>query len=112
MHAPDVSSVSNGFHSDNAAQLDLGFAERRVSVLTRDEEVALPTSIVKRDGRIVSFDPTRIEHALSRCFAALGREPYTPIPELALRVVNIMCARPGQPSVEAVQDAVELTLQA
>src|SRR5207244_9585359 len=60
----------------------------------------------------VSFDPMRIERALSRCFAALGRQPYTPIAELALRVVNIMSARPGQPTVEIVQDAVELTLQA
>src|SRR5262245_11561725 len=112
MHALEMSPASNGFDSDSAAQLDLGFAERRVSVLTDVADVALPTTIVKRDGRVVSFDPTRIEHALGRCFAALGREPYTPIAELALRVVNIMSARPGQPSVEAVQDAVELTLQA
>ncbi|MCA1645713.1 MAG: recombinase [Chloroflexi bacterium] len=79
---------------------------------TEIEEIALPTSIVKRDGRRVAFDPTRIERALSRCFAALGRQPYTAIAELALRVVNIMSARPGQPTVEIVQDAVELTLQA
>src|SRR5579859_4374416 len=98
----------------SAAQLDLGFAQRRVSVIDRAEieEIALPTTIVKRDGRLVAFDPMRIERALSRCFAALGRQPYTAIPELALRVVNIMSARPGQPSVEVVQDAVELTLQA
>src|SRR4051794_23817644 len=112
MHVLDMSPVANGHDSDSAAQLDLGFAERRISVLTDVADVALPTTIVKRDGRIVTFDPGRIEFALSRCFAALGREPYTPISELALRVVNIMCARPGQPAVEAVQDAVELTLQA
>jgi ribonucleoside-diphosphate reductase alpha chain len=104
---------SNG-HSGltSAAQLGFGFAERRVSVLHGVEEVALPTTIVKRDGRIVPFDPMRIERAISRCFAALGRQPFTPIPELAVRVVNIMSARLGQPSVEVVQDAVELTLQA
>jgi ribonucleoside-triphosphate reductase len=113
MAASDLSVSSNGVHSDSsAAQLDLGFAERRVSVMTGTEEVALPTTIVKRDGRVVPFDPFRIEKAISRCFVALGREPYTPIAELALRVVNIMSARPGQPSVELVQDAVELTLQA
>ncbi|HEY3058434.1 MAG TPA: ATP cone domain-containing protein [Chloroflexota bacterium] len=111
MQTLDVSHVSNGFHTDSAAQLDMEFAGR-VRVLTREDEVALPTTIVKRDGRIVTFDPQRIEFALSRCFSALGKEPYTPIAELALRVVNIMCARPSQPSVEAVQDAVELTLQA
>src|SRR5919198_1906814 len=111
MHLPDVSSASNGLHSDSAAQLDMEFAGR-VSVLTRDEEIALPTTIVKRDGRVVPFEPGRIERAISRCFAALNKQPYTPIAELALRVVNIMSARPGQPTVEAVQDAVELTLQA
>src|SRR5919204_5151563 len=118
MHGSDADAVhsSNGTHlltqPTPAAQLDLGFAERRVSVLAGVEEIALPTTITKRDGRIVPFDPMRIERALSRCFAALGRQPYTPIAELALRVVNIMSARRGQPTVEAVQDAVELTLQA
>lgn len=94
------------------AQLGLGFAERRVSVLDRVEDIALPGSIVKRDGRVVTFDPMRIERAIARCFSALDREPYTPIAELTLRVVNIMSARAGQPTVEIVQDAVELTLQA
>src|SRR6202165_3589888 len=111
----DALHSANGLNGlASAAQLDLGFAQRRVSVLDRDEieEIALPTSIVKRDGRVVGFDPMRIERAISRCFAALGRQPYTAVPELALRVVNIMSARVGQPTVELVQDAVELTLQA
>lgn len=121
MHAADPSAISsNGSHDGaEAAQLDLTFAERRAQVLDEEGDAALaqgdvvmPTAIVKRDGRIVPFDPTRVERALGRCFAALGREPYTHIAELALRVVNIMCARRGQPTVEAVQDAVELTLQA
>jgi ribonucleotide reductase class II len=116
MHGPDADAIhSNGvIRTESAAQLDMDYAQRRVSVIdgVRVDEVILPTSIVKRDGRIVPFDPMRIERAISRCFAALGRTPYTPIPELALRVVNIMSARPGQPTVELVQDAVELTLQA
>jgi ribonucleoside-diphosphate reductase alpha chain len=117
MHGSDVEAIQTSTGLDDiasAAQLDLGFAQQRLKLLDSAtiDEVALPTTIVKRDGRIVFFDPVRIEHALSRCFAALGRTPYTPIPELALRVVNIMSARPGQPTVELVQDAVELTLQA
>ena len=112
MHGSDDDAVHSSNGTAAAAQLDLGFAERRVSVLTRVDEIALPTTITKRDGRIVPFDPMRIERALARCFAALGREPYTPIVELAVRVVNIMSARQGQPTVEIVQDAVELTLQA
>src|SRR6266851_297285 len=111
----DNGHSANGLNGlASAAQLDLDFARRGVSVLERldIEEIALPATIVKRDGRIVFCDPMRIERALSRCFAAQGRQPYTPIAELALRVVNIMSARPGQPTVEIVQDAVELTLQA
>ena len=117
MHGSDAEAIHslNGLNGvASAAQLDLGFAERRVGVLdhARADDIALPTTIVKRDGRIVTFDPARIERAIGRCFAALGRESYTPIPELALRVINIMSARAGQPTVEIVQDAVELTLQA
>lgn len=109
MHGSDAEAI----HSSNGiAQLDLAFAERGHSVHADDVEIALPVTIVKRDGREVAFDPMRIERAISRCFAALGRTPYTPIPELALRVVNIMSARRGRPTVEIVQDAVELTLQA
>jgi ribonucleoside-diphosphate reductase alpha chain len=110
MHGSDAEA--NGLVSPGIAQLDMAFADRRRSVLYGIEEVALPTTITKRDGREVPFDPMRIERAISRCFAALGRTPYTPIPELAVRVVNIMSARRGRPSVEIVQDAVELTLQA
>ena len=109
MHGSDAEAIPS---SNGVAQLDLAFATRRQSVLSGVEEIALPTTIIKRDGREVPFDPMRIERAMSRCFAALGRTPYTPIPELAVRVVNIMSARPGQPTVEIVQDAVELTLQA
>ncbi len=124
MHTVDPETVHlNGNGSDGhskAAQLDLTFAERRTEALQSpqdiqaltEEEVALPTEIVKRDGRVVVFDPARIERAITRCFQGLGREPYTPVSELTLRVVNIMSARRKSPTVEAVQDAVELTLQA
>ena len=92
MHGSDAEAIhsSNGVAS---AQLDLDFAARHRSVLNGIQEVTLPTTIVKRDGRVVLFDPMRIERAISRCFAALGRTPYTPIPELALRVVNIKIGR-------------------
>jgi ribonucleoside-triphosphate reductase (thioredoxin) len=131
MHAADPSSAHpNGSNPDlaptpvpepDATQLDLTFAERGLQVRDGEtgsgseaevDEVVMPTTIVKRDGRQVPFDPGRIERAISRCFAALGRQPYTPVAELALRVINIMSARRGTPTVEAVQDAVELTLQA
>jgi ribonucleoside-diphosphate reductase alpha chain len=77
-------------------------------------DVVLPTTIVKRDGRIVPFDLERIEQALTRCFASFDRTPSTPVDELALRVVNILAAKSNgeAPTVEGVQDIVEMVLQA
>jgi len=76
--------------------------------------LTIPDTIVKRDGRVVPFDIERIENAVARCFASFGRTPETPIPELAKRVVNIMAAKSNGklPTVEGVQDIVEMVLQA
>src|SRR3954464_14089926 len=77
-------------------------------------EIVTPTSIVKRDGRVVPFDVDRIADALARCFAAFDRTPATPVDELAHRVVNIVAAKASgePPTVEGVQDIVEMVLQA
>ncbi|MEI6179287.1 MAG: ATP cone domain-containing protein [Chloroflexales bacterium] len=74
----------------------------------------LPKTIVKRDGRVVPFDVERIAHVLTRCFGSLSRTPQVTIPELAQRVMNIIAAKThGQaPTVEGVQDIVEMVLQA
>jgi ribonucleoside-diphosphate reductase alpha chain len=81
--------------------------------VTRDG-LTPPSTIVKRDGRIVAFDIERIENALTRCFASFNRKPHTPTPELARRVVNIIAAKStgDSPTVEGVQDIVEMVLQA
>ena len=42
-------------------------------------EIVPPTSIVKRDGRIVPFDVERIENALTRCFAGFDATPATSV---------------------------------
>ena len=73
-------------------------------------QVALPATIVKRDGREVSFEMGRIRRALERCFAAIDREPYTSLDELTLRAVNAISAALTEPTVEKIQDIVELTL--
>ncbi|MBL8092689.1 MAG: hypothetical protein JNL73_00880 [Anaerolineales bacterium] len=75
------------------------------------EVMAMPAYVVKRDGRVVSFDITRIENALQKCFASVGHKPITPIADIAKQVVNIVGARFEQPSVEQVQDIVEMVLQ-
>jgi len=74
--------------------------------------VAVPTTVIKRDGREVPFDVKRIENALSRCFTSLGYKSKTPISELAQQAVNIIAAKFQQPAVEQVQDIVEMVLQA
>lgn len=71
-----------------------------------------PFRIVKRDGRLVPFDPDRPIHALERCFAALGHQPATPINWITLAAVNIVSAAGPTPSVEHMQDAVEKALLA
>jgi ribonucleoside-triphosphate reductase len=82
-----------------------------------EPDFPIPPSIVKRDGRLVPFEIERIEVALGKCFAGLEREPSVPAAELAQRVVNIVAAKSGAnpdiaPTVEGVQDIVEMVLQA
>jgi ribonucleoside-triphosphate reductase (thioredoxin) len=100
MTAQEVELVNGRSHS---AYLDV----------TRDGLLP-PSTILKRDGRIVAFDIERIENALTRCFASLNRKPQTSVPELARRVVNIIAAKSkaDTPTVEGVQDIVEMVLQA
>jgi ribonucleoside-triphosphate reductase len=84
------------------------------STSSHDDGIQAPQTIVKRDGRQVSFDADRIENAILRCFQSFGREPSTSVTELTRRVVNIVAAKAtrGTPTVEDVQDIVEMVLQA
>jgi ribonucleotide reductase alpha subunit len=75
------------------------------------ELVAAPATIVKRDGRTVPFDITRIENAIQKCFASIGYKPITPIKDLAQQAVNIVSVKYQAPTVEQVQDIVEMVLQ-
>lgn len=79
---------------------------------TTHTDIKVPKQIVKRDGRLVAFDVSLIEKALGKCFASLNRTPRTPIPEIAHQVVNVVAAKYDLPSVEGVQDIVEMVLQA
>ncbi|NWJ94878.1 MAG: hypothetical protein HXX20_03765 [Chloroflexi bacterium] len=74
--------------------------------------IVFPGTIVKRDGKVVSFEIERIEKALHRCFASFNRTPGTSVHELARRVANIVVAKGTPPTVESVQDIVEMVLQA
>lgn len=75
-------------------------------------KVVVPATIVKRDGRVVQFNPKLIETAITKCFNSLGKKPQKPISDITAEVVNIVSAKYFQPSVEQVQDIVETVLQA
>lgn len=71
-----------------------------------------PETIVKRDGRVVPFQIDRIENAINKCFANLNKVPVISTAELAKQAVNVVLAKHPQPTVENVQDSVEMVLQA
>lgn len=75
-------------------------------------KVKVPEQIVKRDGRIVPFDIDLIEKALRRCYGSLENEPKTPVTEITKQVINVVAAKFDLPTVEGVQDIVEMVLQA
>ena len=89
------------------------FRKQKVKmIVAREEKIELPKMIVKRDGRVMPFEIKKIERAIKLCFEDLGRESATGISELSRRVVNIISAKYDKPTVEQVQDTVELVLQA
>jgi ribonucleoside-diphosphate reductase alpha chain len=71
------------------------------------------THITKRDGRVVPFDADRIARALRLCFHGIGAQPRVPIDQLTSNAVNVLHARTNGtiPSVEGIQDIVEMVLQ-
>ncbi len=86
-----------------------------VTVRTRQPEepdLATPEEIRKRDGRLVAFEAKRIQRAISRCFEAQGKLPGTPVSELTRQITRVVAAQYPAPTVENIQDVVEMVLQA
>ena len=98
---PNAEATTNDGH--NGAPDEQGAYAARLTV---------PETVVKRDGRLVPFDASRIENALVRCFASLGVAPKTPVADLTEQIVNVVAAKYKTPTVESVQDIVEIVLQA
>lgn len=73
---------------------------------------SIPRTIVKRDGRTNPFEPQRIQEAIEKCFFGLNRTPQTSAAEITTRVINVVTAKYEVPTVEQVQDIVEMVLQA
>ncbi len=80
-------------------------------------EAGVPRRLVKRDGREVAFDESRIEAAVMRALTAVGEEDPSFAGDVAHVVTLALAARtgpegqlPSAPSVEEVQDLVEQAL--
>ncbi len=82
---------------------------------TKTAEKNKPQFVIKRDGRKTGFDPTRIQNAIFRCFKGMERPDNAAEREaqdLTNQVLNIVSAKFEVPSVENIQDIVEMVLQA
>lgn len=76
-------------------------------------ETGLPLrGVVKRDGRVVPFDATKIKSAIARAGQATGEFDEAVAERLAAQVVKVLAYRyPEQaPQIEAIQDVVEQVL--
>ncbi|MFP4209851.1 MAG: ATP cone domain-containing protein [Alkalispirochaeta sp.] len=95
--------------ADNASILQPATIRKRVD---DDGDLKAPEHVTKRDGRVVPFESKRIKRALDRCYDALERLPGTSIGEITRQVVNVIAAQYPDPTVEQIQDTVEMVLQA
>ncbi len=74
---------------------------------------AIPTSLIKRDGREVPFDAARIEKAIAAAGKATGEFAAEEAARLTRTVLNLLAWKHGSgtlPKVEQIQDLVEQVL--
>jgi ribonucleoside-diphosphate reductase alpha chain len=90
----------------------LNLEPKKSTVITAAGGKGLPVEVLKRDGRKEVFDPDRIKNALDRCFLSIKKTSQTTIDEITHQVVNVVAAKYDLPTVEQVQDIVEMVLQA
>src|SRR5690554_7358387 len=74
-------------------------------------KVIMLEKIKKRDGRIVRFNPEKINDAVTKAFIALGKDPKL-ADEVTTGVLNKVDSKFKKqiPTVEDIQDEVERTL--
>jgi ribonucleoside-triphosphate reductase len=76
------------------------------------QDLVLPEKIQKRNGAIVPFDVNRIGQAIDKCYRNEGIKQVFSSDEITQRVAQVVASKYAveTPTVEQVQDAVELTL--
>jgi ribonucleoside-triphosphate reductase len=79
-----------------------------------DQGLSLPEEITKRDGSTVPFNIARVRRAVEMCYDSLDEVPVTSADAIVTAVANTVASKfAGEiPTVEAVQDIVEMTLLA
>lgn len=70
------------------------------------------TGIIKRNGRIETFNQEKIVHAIFKAATACGGSDYERAEEIGRQVVDVLQRnfRDKQPDVESIQDLVEKVL--
>jgi ribonucleoside-triphosphate reductase len=76
------------------------------------QHLTLPAQVQKRDQSTVSFDIKRIEKAVAGCWSDFDTPPATPVEDVVNAVAKAIASRYGAstPTVEQIQDLVEITL--
>jgi len=72
-----------------------------------------PRFVVKRDGRVVPFDPNRIRNAVRRAMLAVNQYDAGMLDAVITHILGLISQRfgvEGRPHVEEIQDLVELSL--
>jgi len=70
------------------------------------------TSVRKRNGDSVEFDPSKIEEAVAKCFIAVGESFHEETPALIAKEVTLLLEKENREvTVDDVQDKVERSLQ-
>lgn len=77
-----------------------------------DEKTGYFNTVIKRDGRVVSFDKTKIADAIFKAAIAVGGEDRLMAEELASAVTLFLRKKFGStpPTIEQIQDVVEKVL--
>ncbi|MDJ0269771.1 MAG: adenosylcobalamin-dependent ribonucleoside-diphosphate reductase [Aigarchaeota archaeon] len=78
-----------------------------------NQVVEIPRKVIKRDGRVVDFDQSRIREAVRKAMLSVGEVDEQKLAEVVNYVLRVLAEKYGtakMPHVEDIQDIVELAL--